>query len=423
MLVNNVGGERSAASMVKDSLFYIELAKFVQAYSMIVLNPNNFLKEVGEASINEDTDFLTWAQFVKIMQGCDLGFSSIPTERELVVFYNYALEMGSLGTNAKKVASVEDVANAQKHYYNFIDESTDRAELNYAKQQQISNNRDREARQIGKNLSSIRAKNITTLSFMVLGVVIFTFGLVSLFWDNIIARSIFGFVNSNIANVFGGIVLMVIGVVIFAILHRLYLKTKYAYLKLKDASKTIFERSDSAFNDTLVLKNKLDGLKNDLKVVKNELKDKNKSYDVVRNIEKLSKSNKYYKQFVSSELLFDSSEKISQASKEELSNVKLSKEEYENVRNVGKEAIILNEEEIESGTLEAANKIKEVMKEEAKVQEEESEEIYDEFVGENDDKEIIMDAETERIKETEKLKEAERLQRERAQQEQASRNE
>ena len=70
MLVNNVGGEKAAASMVKDSKFYIDLAKFVQAYTMIVQNPNEFLREAKESEINPKTDFLTWAQFVKIMQTC-----------------------------------------------------------------------------------------------------------------------------------------------------------------------------------------------------------------------------------------------------------------------------------------------------------------------------------------------------------------
>ena len=86
MLINNVNGERVGASFVKNSDFYIEVAKFVQAYTTIVNNPNEFLKEVGLSFIDEKKDRLNWAQFVKIVQGCDLGFKEIPTETELGEF-------------------------------------------------------------------------------------------------------------------------------------------------------------------------------------------------------------------------------------------------------------------------------------------------------------------------------------------------
>ena len=67
MLVYGVEGEKSAATMVKDSKTYIEIAKFVEAYTTVIQNPNEFLAEVGEQSINPDTDILSWNQLVKIL--------------------------------------------------------------------------------------------------------------------------------------------------------------------------------------------------------------------------------------------------------------------------------------------------------------------------------------------------------------------
>ena len=91
MLVNNVNGEAVGASMVRDSEFYIELAKFVQAYTVIIGNPNEFLAEVGEPSIDEKKGRVTWEQLVKIITTCDFGFLIKPTEIDLKVYYNYAL--------------------------------------------------------------------------------------------------------------------------------------------------------------------------------------------------------------------------------------------------------------------------------------------------------------------------------------------
>ncbi len=367
MLVKNVGGERAAALMVKDSKFYIDLAKFVQAYLMIVSNPNDFLKEVQEPEIDPANDHLTWAQFVKIMQTCDLGFEFLPDEKYLVVLYNYALEMGSIGHDVKRIASVEDVANAQKHFYNFIDDSTDKAEMELAKQQEILSNRDREAQRVDNELAKLKAKNITCLVFMVLGVLSFAFGLISLFVANVVANAIGGFVSSY-KNIVGGVILMCVGILLFASLNGAYLKTKYAFLRLKDASKTIFKRSDLAYNDTLVLKNKLNGLKEDLKVVKSELADKNKTNDVMKNMENLAETNKFYKQFVGGELLFESaSSKPTNTVFEEFEPVKLSKEEHEDVRQVSKEAINLTgtfDEEAYNAKFEKSRTKDEVLKEE-----------------------------------------------------------
>ena len=45
MLVYGVEGDRNAASLVKDSKAYIEIAKFVQAYTTIIQNPNVTIDE------------------------------------------------------------------------------------------------------------------------------------------------------------------------------------------------------------------------------------------------------------------------------------------------------------------------------------------------------------------------------------------
>ena len=111
MLVNNVDGEQKVSSMLKNSSFYIEVAKFVQAYTTIIKNPNEFLQMAKLQTLVSESDKLSWEQLVKIMQTCDLGFNKVPTAMELVVYYNYALEMGSIEKQEKRIATVEDVAN------------------------------------------------------------------------------------------------------------------------------------------------------------------------------------------------------------------------------------------------------------------------------------------------------------------------
>ncbi len=399
MLVNKVEGKRNAASMVKNSAFYIELAKFVEAYYMIVKNPNNFLKEVKEAPINEKTDYLSWEQLTKIMTSCDFGFKTKPTETDLLVYYNYALEMGSLGSNAKKIASVEDVANAQKHYYNFIDDSVDRAEQEFLRQQQIAMTRDREANQIEETLSSYKTKNTVSIIFMFLGAVFFTFGLISCFFDNVIARNIGRVIPITNTHIIGGIIFMIAGICIFAGFNGWFVRTKYAYLRLRDASKTIFVRSDTSYNDAMVLKNKLNILKENLKIAESELNDPLKSNDVIFNIEKLAETNKYYKQFAGNEINFKKVEKGAKVSEQLLSEVKLSKETRENIREAQKEAIVLDIEDQEKlKTAVIAKGIKETKKAETN----ESEAVFDEYQGSEETSETINEDEVKRLKEIER---------------------
>ena len=397
MLVNNVGGEMRASSMVKDSKFYIELAKFVQAYSMITLNPNDFLSEINAERINQETDFLSWEQFVKIMQNCELGFEVPPTEKELIVFYNYALEIGTISEKNKRVATVEDIANAQKHYYNFIDESTKHAEMELAKQKEISLNRDREAKEVDDKLMSLKIKNSIAIVFMTIGVFLFSFGVISLFFNNIVVSTIGKILPFLSAQYVGAFLLMIVGIVIFALLNGLFLKTKYAYLRLKDVSSYIFKRSDSAYNDTLKLKDKLDVLKEDLKQVKFELSDKNKRFDVMTNIINIAKINKFYKKFTLSDEFLQNEEKEAPAvPNEELASQKFSDEQYENVRSISKEVISMSDENGEFFDVSPQSP------DDALEQPSESEEVYSEFVGETSNQAVLNERETENLKEIEK---------------------
>ena len=163
MLVENVVGKRRASSMMKTSEFYIEVAKFVQAYRTIVTNPNEFLTEIHAPTIDEKHDKLTWAQFVEIVHKCDLGFKTVPTNEDLVVYYNYALEMGTINQNERTLATVDDVADAQKHYYNFIDEAKDKAEEAYLRQRRTAHMRQSEYDVVDKQLSNIKAKNCVVI--------------------------------------------------------------------------------------------------------------------------------------------------------------------------------------------------------------------------------------------------------------------
>ena len=109
------------------------------------------------------------------------------------------------------------------------------------------------------------------------------------------------------------------------------------------ASATIFTRSDDSYVETKNLKKKLDVLKKDLKTVKAELADKNKRFDVKKNIETLVATNKIYQQYAMEEV-FDGDEKSMKNDNElfetqEFAPVKLSKEQAENLREVTKEAI------------------------------------------------------------------------------------
>lgn len=350
MLVNNVNGERVGASMVRDSSFYIEVAKFVQAYTTIVNNPNEFLLEVKLNPIDQEKDMLKWNDFVKIMQKCDLGFKTAPSEMDLIVYYNYALEIGSLDSSEKKLATIDEVADAQKHYYNFVDEATDRAENEYLKYHKITLSREREVANADNKLSAIKAGKIVSFILMMFSVVIFGFGIVGMLYENAVVNAIGGIFPIWERRYVGGILLILIGLILFAIFDRLYMKEKEEYFHLKLATAMIFKRNDETILKDVALKTKFDKLKKDLRTIQIELNDKNKTFDVKHNIEILKATNKYYKKLCELEDEFSESRASSKALSEndekslnddDFAPVKLTKEQEENLRSVSREAISL----------------------------------------------------------------------------------
>lgn len=346
MLINNVNGDRVGASMVKNSAFYVEVAKFVQAYTTILSNPNVFLKEVGESAIDEQTGRLTWAQFSKIAQNCDLGFTNSPSNLDLIVYYNYALEIGSLDKIEKRLATIDDVADAQKHYYNFIDEAKDRAETEYLKQHRITENRSREVSAIDNKLAIYKTVNVITIICMMISVFFATFSIVSFFVDNKVV-DFYGMIIPVWSRQYvGAIIMLVLAIIVFIVADKVYIWAKRNYVKLKQASEVIFAREDESYAQEEILKRKLGKVNFDLRDVENELKDREQKYDVKKNINHLKKTNKYYKNLCASEEEFSSSNELSEKQvdgrdEEAFAPVKLTREQEENLHTVSKEAINL----------------------------------------------------------------------------------
>ena len=182
MLVNTFGKKITASLVVKDSEFYIEVAKFVQAYTMILHKPNEFLSEIGEKTI-ADNEKLSWVMLSKIMQNCDFGFNVIPTNDDLLVYFNYAVEMGSISKTHKRLASVDDIADAQKNYYNFVDEATDRAQAEFLKQRRITKLREKEVKAVDNKLALFSFQKWVAFSFMIVAVIFFCLGVAGIFFS------------------------------------------------------------------------------------------------------------------------------------------------------------------------------------------------------------------------------------------------
>lgn len=290
MLVYGVEGEKSAATMVKDSKTYIEIAKFVEAYTTIIQNPNEFLTEIGEESINPETDLLSWNQLVKILTTCDLGFEPVPTEKQLVSYYTYARQIGSISKEVKQLATVSDVAEAQKHYYNFVDEETEKVTTMYNKQHEIASNRAKEVEIIDNNLKKIKAKNAIFFSGMMVSVFFIMLGIASVLFD------IFGLGSQNqIARYVIGGLFIILGIVGFYVADKLYIKSKRNYFGYHKSTRDAVSRSEKTSLDEKVLRDKLAKYERDLKIAKYELADKEKRFDVEKNIEELRERNRYYR--------------------------------------------------------------------------------------------------------------------------------
>lgn len=349
MLIGDVGGELSTGSIVKDSKFYIEVAKFVQAYRTIVVHPNVFLREIHESEIDEEHQRLNWEQFVKIVQNVDLGFNEIPSSTELVVMYNYALQIGSFEGMSRHIATVDDVANAQKHYYNFIDDAAGRAETEYIKQHKLYELREGEAKDVDGRLKKLKSLYFVSFAMMMIAVALMTFGVVSFFFSNPVVR-LFGAFAGKYSNFVGGIIFIAIGFIIFVIFDRFFVGGKKRFFNLKVASELIFKRSDDSLVDEQIAKHKYEELKEDLKIVKDELNDKNKSYDVIANINRIKQSNKFYRALCENEIEAEYGEEEELEAFEEKTLVdgqiesapiKLTKEQEENLARVSREAISL----------------------------------------------------------------------------------
>ena len=343
MLFNNLTEERRASLIVKNSRFYIELAKFVQAYTTIVKNPNEFLVEVGELEIDVKKHHLSWDQLVKIMQTCDLGFKKTPSRMDLVVYYNYALEMGSVKALEKKIATVDQVAEAQKHYYNFVDEEKTIAEEEYQKQKKIYDARQREMGYVDGQIAISKTKNYLCVIAMVLSIMVGLVGIAGMLADNIIVSAIGQLLPVWEPKYIGGIILIVLMFLLFALFNHLYVRTRCEYVKLKHASITIFSKEEELASKQMLLKKKLDEVNKVYKQVVREINDKNKRYDVKHNIEILKTTNKFYKKLCEVEQLSEISEKAVTESMamvdEDFAPIKLTKEQEENIRVAKKEVI------------------------------------------------------------------------------------
>lgn len=343
MLFNNLSTERRASLIVKNSEFYIEIAKFVQAYTTIVKNPNEFLTEVGEEPIDPKKHHLKWEQLVKIMQSCDLGFTHTPTRMDLVVYYNYALEMGSVKALEKKIASVDQVAEAQKHYYNFIDEEKTNAEEEYQKQKKIFDARQREMGYVDGKISLARAKNWTCAVMMFISIVIGMIGIVGFFVQNAIVTTIGKIIPIWKPQYVGSIILVVLMFLLFALFNNLYMKTKFEYVKLKQASVTIFAREDELLAKQELLRKKLEEVNKDYNTIIREINDKNKRFDVKHNIDVLKATNKFYQKLCEAEELSEIAEKVATETiamdDDDFAPIKLTKEQEENMQGIKKEVI------------------------------------------------------------------------------------
>jgi len=348
MLINNVSTERRASLIVKNSAFYIEIAKFVQAYTTIVKNPNEFLQEINQPHIDKKTQHLSWEQMVEIMQKCDLGFTQIPTRTDLIVYYNYALEMGSVDSLDKKIATVGEVAEAQKHYYNFVDDAKDRAEEAYQKQRRIVENRRREMGYVDGQLTKIKARNWVCAIMMFIAVAIGMIGATGFFIDNVIVSSVGKIIPVWQPRYVGAIIMLAVMVGVFILFNNLFVRTKRDYVKLNQASATIFTRGEETYLKEQVLKRKLDALKKEFVTVQTELNDKNKKFDVKHNIDVLKTTNKFYQRLCEDEesltVVAEQAAAVNNVAKDfddDFAPIKLTKDQEENMRGTKKEAIML----------------------------------------------------------------------------------
>lgn len=321
MLVNTFGKNLSASLVVKDSNFYIEVAKFVQAYTVILSNPNEFMQEIGEAENNQTK--MSWDNLKKIMQKCDFGFSQVPTDSDLLIFYNYAIEMGTIAREDKRLATVEDIADAQKNYYNFVDDAKDRAEAEFLKHHRIAKIREKEVLAVRKKLNLFSFQRWTAFSLMIVAVIFFCIGVAGLIFNNPLVDSVGGIIPFGSKQYVGAVIVILLSLLMFWLCDRWNLKSKQEYLKLNHASELLFSTDNQDFITEQILRYKLDLLKKDHEKIVKEINDENKTFDVKTNIDKLLETNIYYQKFLNSGKNSHSlANKLKQMSVEESLNIK-----------------------------------------------------------------------------------------------------
>ena len=213
-------------------------------------------------------------------------------------------------------------------------------------------------------------------------------------YENVVVDAIGGLIPVWERKYIGGIILIVLGLILFAIFDHFYMRAKEKYFHLKKATEMIFKRSDETLFEDISLKAKFDKLKRDLKIVQEELSDKNKSFDVKHNIEILKATNKYYQklceledEYAETKLAAKSTADEKALSDEEFAPVKLTKEQEENLRTVNREAINLEGQFDEEAFNEKFENVKQ--SEEEKQEKKETIEEKEKVEKEKDEKDLL----------------------------------
>jgi len=135
---------------------------------------------------------------------------------------------------------------------------------------------------------------------------------------------------------------------VFILFNNLFVRTKRDYVKLNQASATIFTRGEETYLKEQVLKRKLDALKKEFVTVQTELNDKNKKFDVKHNIDVLKTTNKFYQRLCEDEesltVVAEQAAAVNNVAKDfddDFAPIKLTKDQEENMRGTKKEAIML----------------------------------------------------------------------------------
>lgn len=208
--------------------------------------------------------------------------------------------------------------------------------------------REAELKNVDSKLMKLFAVQITSFIAMLLGVFFLAMGVSGFFFNTAFVRAFGSIIPVWERQYVGAIILSILGLVLFFVFDRFFIKSRHNYIKLNKASDLIFKTANDTLKEEEISKHKLDRLKKDLSIVQAELADKTKKYDVKHNIERLKVSNKYYQKLCEADE-YAYGEDYSQEyegngtgdDQEEFAPVKLTKEQEENLHTVSKEAINL----------------------------------------------------------------------------------